>query len=272
MHCTRSVFSSTLSLLLLLLLKTTLCSLLLLPLLLLLLSCRHHHCRLFCFLKQTNGRTNRQFDRRTNKSTALSDMPMKETLRSKVFSFVEPYVDDGGNVQQGRVREVMDRIHTDVVRETMGRLAHNRVLNQRPPKVNPNEKTLPRKTRVILAQLRSGHCARLRDYQCKIGKVPDDRCQDCNLDTQNVEHLFSCPARRTGLSVEDLWTNPREVAFFLSSHPAFDCVPPPATPPPRRRRRRGRPPSSSRSSFSFSPLSNPDSLVLSPFSLSSLSP
>ena len=198
--------------------------------------------------------------------------PMKETLRSKVFSLVEPYVDDGGIVQQERVREVMDRIHTDVVRETMGRLAHNRVLNQRPPKVNPNEKTLPRKTRVILAQLRSGHCARLRDYQYKIGKVPDDRCPDCDLDTQNVEHLFSCPARRTGLSVEDLWTNPREVAFFLSSHPAFDCVPPPATPPPRRRRRRGRPPSSSRSSFSFSPLSIPDSLVLSPFSLSSLSP
>ena len=166
----------------------------------------------------------------------------------------------------------MDKIHTDVVRDAMDRLAPNRVLRQRPPKINPNEKTLPRKTRVTLAQLRSGHCARLKDFQLRIGKADDDKCPDCRLDVQDVHHLFNCPARQTGLTVDDLWNNPREVAYFLSSHPAFDFIAPPATPPTRRRRRRGRPPSSNRTSFSFSPLSIPDSLILSPFSLSSLSP
>ena len=119
---------------------------------------------------------------------------MKETLRSKVFSYVEPYVDDEGNVQPNKVKEVMDNIHTDLVRNKLAGYAENRILNQRPPKINPNEKTLPRRTRTILAQLRSGHCVRLRDYQFRIGKVPDDRCQDCHLDAQSVDHLFNCPA------------------------------------------------------------------------------
>ena len=193
---------------------------------------------------------------------------MKETLRSKVFPPVEPYVEDGGVIRPGQVRKVMDDIHTDIVGETMRNLAPNRVLNRRPPLISKDEKTLPRQTRVVLAQLRSGHCARLKDFQLKIGKVQDDRCPDCNLDSQTVQHLFSCPARYTGLKEEDLWTNPREVAFFLSRHPSFDFLAPPATPPPRRRRRRGRPPSLDRTSSSFSPLSIPDSLVLSPFSLS----
>ena len=106
----------------------------------------------------------------------------------------------------------------------------------------------------------------------RIGKVDDDKCPDCRLDVQDVHHLFNCLTRQTGLTVDDLWNNPREVAYFLSSHPAFDFIAPPATPPTRRRRRRGRPPSLNRTSFSVSPLSIPDSLVLSPFSLSSLSP
>ena len=68
---------------------------------------------------------------------------MKETLRSKVFPLVEQYVEPGGVIRPGRTREVMSRIHTDSVRDSMARAAPNRVLNQRPPKINQNEKTLP---------------------------------------------------------------------------------------------------------------------------------
>ena len=58
--------------------------------------------------------------------------------------------DDGeGKNQPGRTREVMNEIHTDVVKDTLDTLAPNRISNQRPPIINPNEKTLPRKTMVI---------------------------------------------------------------------------------------------------------------------------
>ena len=192
---------------------------------------------------------------------------MKETLRTKVFDDVSPYTKDGGIIPVGDVREVQDKIHTDIAGRTIAGLEPNRVLNARPPKIDKSESTLNRKTRVTLAQLRSGHCAKLKSYQFKIGKATDDRCPDCCLDAQDVWHLFNCPARPTGLTTTSLWTDPREVAYFLASHPAFDGIPPPSTPPPRRRRRRGRPPSTSsaRSSL-FSPLSIPSSF--SPLSVS----
>ena len=201
---------------------------------------------------------------------------MKETLRTKVFEDVRPYTKADGTIAAGDVREVQNRIHTDIAGSTIAGLAPNRVLNARPPLqgINKSEVSLDRKTRVTLAQLRSGHCARLKTYQFKIGKAGDDTCPDCGIDPQDVTHLFNCPARPTGLTTRALWTDPREVAHFLSSHPAFDGIAPPATPPPRRRRRRGRPhsTSSARSSL-FSPLSIPSSLSLSSpsFSLSSLS-
>ena len=47
--------------------------------------------------------------------------------------------DDGeGKNQPGRTREVMNEIHTDVVKDTLDTLAPNRILNRRPPIVNPS--------------------------------------------------------------------------------------------------------------------------------------
>ena len=194
---------------------------------------------------------------------------MKETLRTKCFEDVSPYTRADGTIAAGKVRETQDKIHTEIVRKAMAGLEPNRVLNGRPPKISKQEVTLDRKTRVTLAQLRSGHCARLKSYQFKIGKAVDDKCPDCGIDSQDVPHLFSCPARPTGLTPEALWTDPREVAIFLAGHPAFDGIAPPSTPPPQRRRRRGRPPSTSsaRSSL-FSPLSLPNSISFSTLSLS----
>ena len=112
----------------------------------------------------------------------------------------------------------------------MDGLEPNRVLNARPPKISKDENTLDRRTRVTLAQLRSGHCAKLKSYQFKIGKALDDKCPDCCIDSQDVAHLFNCPARPTGLTPDALWTDPREVAIFLARHPAFDGIAPPSTP------------------------------------------
>ena len=196
----------------------------------------------------------------------------KETLRTKLLTTVEPYLRNG-TTPRGAAKESKKAIHTDIVRDTKSRLDPNRVLLARPPAISKKEKPLPRLTRVTLAQLRSGHCARLKDFQLRIGKAVDDLCPDCNLVTQTVTHLFQCSAHPTSLGPRDLWERPDEVAIFLSSLPSFSFLPPPPTPPPpRRRRRRGRPPSSSTSSSKdslFSPISVPDSLLLSPFSLSS---
>ena len=194
---------------------------------------------------------------------------MKETLRTKVFDDVAQYTKADGTIQAGDVRKVQDMIHTDIVGKAIASQEPNKVLNTKPPRINKNESTLCRKTRTTLAQLRSGHCARLKAYQHKIGKVDDDKCPDCDIEAQDVSHLFNCPARPTGLTTRALWSDPGEVAHFLSSHPAFDGIPPPTTPPPRRRRRRGRPPSTSsaRSSL-FLPLSIPDSPSFSDLSFS----
>ena len=201
---------------------------------------------------------------------------MKETLRSKVLHRVQPYLDQNGEVAPGTYGDTIKAIHTDIVREAIQRQDPNRVLNASAPAISWTEKSLQRQTRTALTQLRSGFCAKLKDYQFRIGKAQDDLCPDCFIDPQTASHIFECPARRTQLVVEDLWRFPTDVASFLSSHPSFDVPPPP---PPPARRRRGRPPPdpppSPAPAFNytlFSPLSIPSfSLDFSSSHLSSIS-
>ena len=140
--------------------------------------------------------------------------------------------------------------------------APNRVLGRPPPPISKAESSLPRITRTVLSQLRSGHCARLRDFQLRIGKSDNDICDDCELFPQTVNHLFNCPARPTTLGADDLWTNPREVAGHLRGFKAFDFLPPLGTPPRPHPRRR--PPAAPPDSPVFTPVALPPSLFFSP--------
>ena len=168
---------------------------------------------------------------------------MKETLQSKVYDLVRPYVNDEGKITPGTYKETIKSIHTDVVTNTIANLAPNRVLNARPPEVNLNqERLLPRQTRCVLRQLRSGHCVRLKDYQLRLGKVLDDRCPDCGVESHNVNHLFNCVSNPTTLTAKDLWEKPIDVVAFLTTLTAFNFLEPPPQPPSPRRRRRRRPP------------------------------
>ena len=170
--------------------------------------------------------------------TSLDQGPRKlrHTLRSKVIGDVEPYLEDDGTISGSNFHKVKDNLHTDIVRKAISRSSVNRVIGRKPPPININENHLPRASRVALSQLRSGHCARLRDYQLKyLKKVADDLCPNCQLDSQSVSHLFDCPAKPTTLTSEDLWNNPWGVADFLRSLPEFSDLPPPDPPPPRRR-------------------------------------
>ena len=138
---------------------------------------------------------------------------------------------------------VVKAIHTEVVDKAIDNFSRNRVLDALPPLINPYEKLLPRQIRSVLCQLRSGHCARLKDFLFRLGRVDDDHCPSCHGATHSVSHIFECPSHPTSLSTSDLWERPWDVATFLLTLPSFDFLPCPGPPPPPPRRRpRRRPP------------------------------
>ena len=53
-------------------------------------------------------------------------------------------------------------IHTSSVQQTIQNQDHNRVLGIPAPAIDPSERTLPRRTRTLLSQLRSGHSTGMR--------------------------------------------------------------------------------------------------------------
>ena len=185
-------------------------------------------------------------------------------------------------MDRGDLKLVCDKLHCDIVGKVVGRSSANRVLGVKPPPVHKNELDLPRVSRTVLSQLRSGHCARLRDFQLKLGKATDGDCPNCNLDRQDVAHIFDCPAKPTTLRIEDLWENPWGVADHLRTLPEFKDLPPPAQPAPAAlvspQRPPARPPDSpvfsplSLRSFTFSPPPSPDLFSSLNNSLSPLAP
>ena len=190
---------------------------------------------------------------------------LKHTLRSKCLADVEPYLEVDGSLGRGNFPRVKNQLHTDIVRKALENTGPNRVLGVRPPPIHASETSLPRISRTTLSQLRSGHCARLKVFQVKIGKTDDDSCPDCNLFSQSVNHLFDCPARPTTLRPIDLWENPRDVVDHLRSTSSFDSLPPLGSPP--RPRRRPRPPRAPPDVPPISPGSPPGSPLFSPLIL-----
>ena len=193
---------------------------------------------------------------------------LKDTLRSKCLDDVAPYLEADGTIDRGKFSDILKKIHSDIVRKAVNKAGDNRLIGRKPPPINHNELHLPRISRVTLSQLRSGFCHRLRNFQFKIGKAPDDICQRCFLNADDVPHLFDCPAHPTTLFVEDLWNNPWGVADFVRRLPGFDDLPPPQPPPPPRRRPPQRPPPLPPDSPIFTPLSLPDFLSPPPSPLS----
>ena len=166
---------------------------------------------------------------------------LKESLRSKCLDVVELFLIDIA-VQGRDFKTIINAIHTSIVSDAVDALQPNCVLNAPPPLIDPSEATLPCATRSTLAQLRSGHCAKLNSYLFHLGRSDSDLCPDCQADSHTSDHLFACPSNPTALSTTDLWEKPWDVASFLSSLRAFDSIPDPGPPPPPRFRPRRRPP------------------------------
>ena len=91
----------------------------------------------------------------------------------------------------------------------------NKVLNARPPEINPEEQSLSRKSRTELARLRAGYSRNLMSYMSSINEEVQDICPKCSASPHNTAHLFECRENPTHLTVKDLWTKPKEVSEFL---------------------------------------------------------
>ncbi|XP_073820409.1 uncharacterized protein [Musca autumnalis] len=109
----------------------------------------------------------------------------------------------------------LNSIHTDTVAKTISRYCVNAVIGAHPPSIAAEERQLPRQTRVVLAQLRSGYCSRLNSYWAGIERTVQDICPVCGMGTHDTKLLFNCPTKPTNLTPVDLWLHPIEVANFL---------------------------------------------------------
>ena len=159
----------------------------------------------------------------------------KHTLQSRFQHMVDPYLNDDGVLDPNDYKAAIKDIHTKVVTETVSSLAPNPFLGCPPPPIDKSEKTLPRRCRTLLAQLRSGECHFLNSTLMKYGRSESATCPECKIRRHTMPHLFSCEALPpTSLGVRDLWENPTLVSRFLSTHPSFSQLfpPDPPTPPP----------------------------------------
>ena len=97
---------------------------------------------------------------------------MKHTLSSRYLPTVSPYLTNG-SLPPSDLKSTLKHIHSDAVLATVASLGPNPLLGERPPPVDKSEKSLPRSQRCALAQLRSGYCRLLRDYQHRVGRALD---------------------------------------------------------------------------------------------------
>ena len=111
-------------------------------------------------------------------------------------------------------KSVISSIHQDVVRNAIESNS-SKLLNGRPPPISTAEQTLPRKTRTILAQLRTGHSRILGQYMNRYDRTAHNHCHNCGHSPHDTHHLFNCPSKPTTLTVESSWTAPTKTAKHL---------------------------------------------------------
>ena len=92
-------------------------------------------------------------------------------------------------------------IHQDVARTAIDS-SSSKLLYGRLPPIATTEQTLPRKTRTILAQLRTGHSRILGQYINRIDPIARSHCHNCGHLPHDTHHLFDFPSMPT-----TLWTN-----------------------------------------------------------------
>ena len=112
-------------------------------------------------------------------------------------------------------KSAISSIHQDAVRTAI-ESSSSRLLNGRSPPIATAEQTLPRKTKTILAQLRTGHSRILGQYMKRIDPTARIHCHNCGQSPHDTHHLFDCPSKPTTLTEESLWTASTEAAKHLN--------------------------------------------------------
>ncbi|KAF2359679.1 hypothetical protein FHG87_009559 [Trinorchestia longiramus] len=100
-----------------------------------------------------------------------------------------------------------------------------------PPPISEQERSLPRSTRTLLSQLRSGQSRALNSYQARIGAAQHPTCSACGAVDHTTGHRFSCLNTPTHLTSLNLWLNPVSTATFLFSVPSLNLLPSSYLPP-----------------------------------------
>ena len=140
---------------------------------------------------------------------------MKHTLTSRFKEDVHPLTVNGTTDEINR-KEGIKTLHTQGVANNIAKIGNNKVLNEPAPKIAASERTLTRKTRTILAQLRSGYSSHLNSFLARINPTEyTDECPDCGLAGHTTQHLFQCPSKPTELEPRTLWEDPPAAAAFL---------------------------------------------------------
>ena len=131
---------------------------------------------------------------------------MKQTLATRHIGKVARFTTNGVTKLQGPTTRALYPPSTLRKLRTRSQLDINPLLGAFPPSIAASEATLSRKQTTALAQLRSGQCHLLRDYQVLTGRGASAICPECLL-RHMASHLFSCDATPTNLKVIDLWKN-----------------------------------------------------------------
>ena len=152
---------------------------------------------------------------------------MKQTIFNNHGNFIHTIPTDPTTVQQEDSDKNCKTLHTIMVQEHISELKPNKILNTIAPEVSRTELSLPRKTRTILAGLRTNKSSFLRADLNHIDntKYPSPLCPACNTQSHDTAHLFNCPLLPTHLTTRDLWTNPVEVNDLLERWKSFIVQP-----------------------------------------------
>jgi len=144
---------------------------------------------------------------------------MKRTIFQENNNYTIDIKTNSQNIELAAITNNMKQIHTEIVNQHNQNTPDNKILQTKAPDIDKSENTLPRSTRVLLAQLRTGKSPFLLTWKHKIDptKYTSPLCPLCGANEHNTEHIFNCTHIPTTLEVADLWHNPCEVEGLLET-------------------------------------------------------
>ena len=141
-----------------------------------------------------------------------SSRQKKQTLLDYLPSVSTLFPDDP---TEQDYKSAIKQLHKTAVESTINAYPNNKVLDDIPPDIHPEEEFLPRSTRATLSQLRLGYSKMLNSYNNILDENIQNVCPKCNESPHQTHHLFRCPDNPTTLSVISLWTDPISAAEML---------------------------------------------------------